>query len=74
MYTFFVCQDALPRILYFLDNITDSEQLRLITICFNNLHQLITKNVLQTYKQKVQELYENGTLNENTEKCLLKVT
>lgn len=75
LYTFFVCRDAIPRIWAYLERVDNGEDLRLITICLNSLHQLVTAPILDLYKQKVQELYDDAaaTLPVNSTKCLLKI-
>lgn len=68
-----MCQDAFGRLLRYLDIVDSCEDLRLVTIGLNSLHQLVTNDILIAYKAKVQQLYDNGTLKPDKIKCLLKV-
>lgn len=73
LYTFFVCQDAFGRLLQYLDTVDSCEDLRLVTIGLNSLHQLVTEDILTLYKDKVQQMYDNGTIRSDKSKCILKV-
>lgn len=68
-----MCQDAFGRLLQYLNIIESCEDLRLVTIGLNSLHQLVTEDILTLYKDKVQELYDNGTIRPDKVKCLLKI-
>lgn len=73
LYTFFVCKDAITRILKYLDSVETCEDLRLVTICLNSLHQLVTNSVLETYNHKVLQLFNDQTLAPEATKSLLKI-
>lgn len=73
MYTFFMCQDAFARMLHHMDTLTTCEDLRLLTIGLNSLHQLISVGTLDAYTARVQQLLDNGSLTGDRVKCLLKV-
>lgn len=73
LYTFFVCKDAVTRILKYLDTVETYEDLRLVTICLNSLHQLVTNTVLETYEGKVLQLYNDQILTPEATKSLLKI-
>lgn len=72
IYTFFVCQDAFARMLQHLETVHSCEDLRLLTIGLNSLHQLVSNDTLELYKARVQQLLDGGTLNADKVKCLLK--
>lgn len=73
IYTFFMCQDAFARMLHHLDTLNGCEDLRLLTIGLNSLHQLISINTLDAYTARVQQLLDCGVLTAERVKCLLKV-
>lgn len=73
LYTYFICQDAYKKILKYLDVVQTAEELRLVTICLNSLHQLITIDILNDYKNKVTQLYEMQSITADKTKCLLKI-
>lgn len=72
LYTFFVCKDAITRILKYLDSVETYEDMRLVTICLNSLHQLVTNAVLETYESKVRQVFKDQIPPEAT-KSLLKI-
>ncbi|XP_037957468.1 FAST kinase domain-containing protein 1, mitochondrial isoform X2 [Teleopsis dalmanni] len=69
-----VCQHFMWHINAHLQNCVTEEDVRLLSICFLNLHALVTKDMLDKFKSKVREMLLIGTLNSTTVKSLLKLT
>ena len=64
---------TIPWILKYLESCDNAEDLRLITISLNNIHVLITQNVLSIFKRKVDEFLNNKTLDSTSTRCVLKI-
>lgn len=73
LYTFFVCKDVFTRVLKCLDSVETCEDMRLVTICLNSLHQLVNNAVLESYESKVLQLFNDQTLTPEATKSLLKI-
>lgn len=73
LYLYLICIDLMPRLVQMLQETKSSEDLRLISICLNHLPKLVTNNILSIYKSKVQELLQDGTINKETVRCILKI-
>lgn len=56
IYTYFVCADAFGRMLQYIETVSSSEELRLLTIGLNSLHQLIGIDTLDAYKNRVRQI------------------
>jgi hypothetical protein len=73
LYSQLTCVRAMPKTIKYLKNCKTAEDLRLVTICLNNLHHVITKNVLFMYKEKVEEYLGTGILDKSSVKSVLKI-
>lgn len=74
LYNKFICIDIVPRLIELLENNSlTTEDIRLITICLQNLNLLISDDLLSLYKQRIEEMLENKTLGPNTNKSLMKI-
>lgn len=64
---------TIPWIIKYLESCNNAEDLRLITISLNNIHVLITQNVLSIFKTKVDEFLNNKILDSTSTRCVLKI-
>lgn len=65
LYTTFIGQSIMPHVLYYLDRVTRSHELRLITICLNNLRTLLAKDATELVVKKVYQFIEEGKLKDD---------
>lgn len=72
IYPYFICKDAIPAVIEYLTNCTDSEEFRLVTISLTHMHQLVTNDILQLYKKKVEELIRLDQITTQHIGCILK--
>lgn len=72
LYTYFICQNILPHIFYHLDRVTTSEELRLLTICLNNVHQLISSDSIELFKKKLGQFIAEDKMKDDT-RTILKI-
>lgn len=73
LYPQLICVKLIPRIITGIATCEDSDSIRLLTVTLNNMHQVITKSVLDQFKSKIDEFLQNGILNNDSVKCVLKI-
>lgn len=62
---------AIPRLVKYIESCDNSDEIRLISVTLNNMHSIVTKEVLNSYKNKVEEYLDNGQL--DSVKSILKI-
>lgn len=72
IYPHLICKDAIPAVLHYLTKCTDSDEFRLVTISLTHMHQLVTNDILQLYKKKVEELIRLDQIKTQHIGCILK--
>lgn len=72
IYPYLICKDAVPAVIDYLINCKNSNDFRLVTISLTNLHQLVTDDILQLYKKKVEELILFDHIKSDDVGCILK--
>lgn len=73
LYSTMISIQTMPTIIRYLQNCTNAEDFRLVTICLNSIHHVVTMNVLELFKKKVEEFVDKEILNETTAKSILKI-
>ncbi|KAH8298025.1 hypothetical protein KR018_004787 [Drosophila ironensis] len=72
-FTPLVCRNFVHHLEKHIAECQTEEQVRLLSTCLFQLHQLVDTELLDVFKRRVQELLDNKVLNEETLKALLKV-
>ncbi|XP_026844911.1 uncharacterized protein LOC6589626 [Drosophila persimilis] len=72
-FTPLVCRNFMPHLEKHISQCDSEEQVRLLSTCLFQLHQLIDEELLKDYKQRVSELLQRGVLSCDTPKALLKL-
>ncbi|SPP86099.1 uncharacterized protein LOC117588125 [Drosophila guanche] len=72
-FTPLVCRNFLPHLERHIAQCESEEDVRLLSTCLFQLHQLIDEELLKDYKQRVSELLQRGILSCDTPKALLKL-
>jgi hypothetical protein len=73
LYSKLVCIKIIPNITQHTNGCTNNENLRLLTICYSHLYQIMSDDMLNLYRQKVKEMIENGEITSENTKCILKI-
>ncbi|KAL5276542.1 hypothetical protein ACFFRR_002016 [Megaselia abdita] len=69
---YMVCKDIIPLVERYLHSCETSEDLRLITICLQNL-SFLTKDFLKDYTRKVESLISQNVLTSSSVKCIIRI-
>lgn len=70
---YMVCKDIIPIVEKYLQTCETSEDLRLITICLQNLNYLVTDDFLGEYTKKVNSMIDEKLLTSSSVKCILRI-
>uniref|UniRef100_A0A0K8V3A6 Uncharacterized protein n=1 Tax=Bactrocera latifrons TaxID=174628 RepID=A0A0K8V3A6_BACLA len=68
-----VCSSFMPHIMLHIEHCDNEEDLRLLSICILNLQPLITTDILETFKKKLDLLIRNGVINTKTPRTTIKL-
>lgn len=74
LYSSILAVATIPQISKQLNECSNVNDLYLLTICLTNISNIISLNLLDDFKSKVEEFLDKELLNETSSKCLLKVT
>ncbi|XP_037052423.1 FAST kinase domain-containing protein 1, mitochondrial isoform X2 [Bradysia coprophila] len=61
----FVGQSIMRQVLFYIDRVTTSNELRLLAICLNNLRSLLSKDTIGLVEKKVYQFIEEGKLKDD---------
>ncbi|XP_049318397.1 uncharacterized protein LOC105222376 isoform X2 [Bactrocera dorsalis] len=68
-----VCSPFIPHIMSHIEHCDNEEDLRLLSICIINLQPLITTDILETFKIKLDLSIRNGVINAKTPRTTIKL-
>ncbi|EDW02889.1 uncharacterized protein LOC6562320 [Drosophila grimshawi] len=72
-FTPLVCRNFVPHLERHVANCDSEQEARLLSTCLFQLNPLIDAQLLDVYKQRIQELLQCGTLGSTTPKALVKL-
>lgn len=64
---------TVPPINQNLAQCDNADDLLMVTICLNNISQIVPLSVLNVFKAKVKSFLDQGLLNEMTSRCIFKI-
>lgn len=73
LYSSIIAVSTIPQISRQLKNCSNAEDFYLITLCLSNISHVVSLNLLEDFKRKVEELTDRELLNEKTPKPILKI-
>lgn len=73
LYSSMLAVTTIPQIYKQLNECTNADDLYMLTICLTNISNIISLNLLEDFKKKVEQLLDDEILNETTSKSILKV-
>ncbi|XP_053961002.1 uncharacterized protein LOC128865080 [Anastrepha ludens] len=68
-----VCGPFIPHIMFHIQQCNNEEDFRLLSICLINLQSLITIDILEEFKAKLDVLILKGAITEQSPKTILKL-
>uniref|UniRef100_A0A0A1XMT6 FAST kinase domain-containing protein 1 n=1 Tax=Zeugodacus cucurbitae TaxID=28588 RepID=A0A0A1XMT6_ZEUCU len=68
-----VCSSFIPHIMSHMEKCDNEEDLRLLSICIINLQPLITADIMEKFKTKVEVLIRNNVINAETPRTAIKL-
>jgi len=73
LYSQLIAVKCLPLIIKNVENCENAEDLYLLTICLNNIHRVVSKTVIDKFKQKVSLFLDQDILDESSPKVVFKI-
>lgn len=68
---YFLCVDILEPLLQRLGSCSNLEEFHKITVCLSFLNRIITHDLMEVIKTKVEVLLKSGQLNSNSDKAII---
>lgn len=68
-----VCSPFIPHIMSHIEHCDNEEDIRFLSVCIINLQSLITTDILETFKKKLEVLIRNGIINTETPRTAIKL-
>ncbi|XP_017468896.1 PREDICTED: uncharacterized protein LOC108360933 isoform X3 [Rhagoletis zephyria] len=68
-----VCNHFIPHVMSHIQQCKNEDDLRLISVCLINLQPLITIDILETFKAKIDDVLKNFTIGAENQRTVLKL-
>nr|XP_023011925.1 FAST kinase domain-containing protein 1, mitochondrial isoform X2 [Leptinotarsa decemlineata] len=70
---YYISLNLIPKVCQLIDEVSDVENLENLTICLNKLHNIVTDDVLEKYKDKILQFLKANILNSSHQSVILRI-